>query len=86
VVARVEIAGSPIVGCELINLIDTVDYLTYYSLVAEVAENEFVGRRVSKIVAFEIDSADPISFRLKTFHQMAAYETAGAIDENSFHL
>ncbi len=66
--SRVVFAGE-YVSCashvrrELIYFVDSLDHITRDPLVPEIADDEFIRRRLGKLMPFEVDSANPNSPR-----------------------
>jgi len=50
------------VGSKLVDLFDTVDHIDHQGLIAQVADDEFVGGRSRILMKLEVYGTDPIAF------------------------
>ena len=70
------------VGGELINFVDSCDDVLDHGRIAEISDDEFVGRWFDEIVPLEVHAAYPEPLRPQSLYQMAANESTGSSYEN----
>src|SRR5882724_5099123 len=81
-----DVARTAHVGGELVNLVETaVDDIAAEALVAQIADDEVVRRRLGEFRELEIDAAYPEAFMLQALDEMAADKTSGTADKHGFH-
>jgi len=74
-----QVAGAAHIGRQLIYLIVPMsNKLPYEPLVAQIADDKFVGRALAKLGLLEVYRDHSVPFALQTLYEVSSYKTASA--------
>src|ERR1041385_1342949 len=83
VLAGKYVTGSPHIRRKLVHIIiGAVNNSVYNLLIAQIADNKFVGNCFGKIGILQVNAFDPIALSFEALYKMTADKSACAADES----
>ena len=79
------VAGATHLGRQLVDLLYPFHDVADHRRIAQVADDEFVRRKLGELVTLQVDGSDPMAFASEPLNEVAADEATGAVDKDAFH-